>query len=31
MSYIIAFVVGVFIGCYAYTKGYRAQNPFYKS
>ena len=31
MSYIAFFLVGFCAGIYAYSKGYRAQNPFYKS
>jgi len=30
MEYITSLIVGILIGCYAYGKGYRAQNPFYK-
>ena len=30
MEYIISLIVGIFIGCYAYTLGYRAQSLFYK-
>jgi hypothetical protein len=30
MDYLISLIVGIIIGCYAYGKGYRAQNPFYK-
>ncbi len=30
MEYIISFVAGITLGCYAYTLGYRAQSPFYK-
>ena len=31
MSYLAFFCVGFCAGIYAYSKGGRAQNPFYKS
>jgi len=30
MEYITSLVLGIFIGCYLYSHGYRAQSPFYK-
>ncbi len=30
MSYLISLALGFCLGIYAYSKGYRAQNPFYK-
>jgi len=30
MIYLLSFIAGLIIGCYAYSLGYRAQSPFYK-
>jgi len=27
---LLFFLLGIVIGCYGYTKGWRAQSPFYK-
>tara|TARA_R110000787_G_scaffold122036_1_gene232938 strand:- start:412 stop:513 length:102 start_codon:yes stop_codon:yes gene_type:complete len=30
MEYLLCLALGFAIGCYAYSKGHRAQSPFYK-